>query len=314
MTKSCSTSHGFFFPGVLREIVNDSIELLDETIQRVRYLGPLRSYPQRHLAFSEDHDRNWFAGGGYAWDRLRNDSHLRERVNQWLAGSWMKTPYQLVVRDLYGEEDLEVPFLELLQEKEEKLRESLEHEGFDPFSLRSVFGDPEREFSRFCREIAASAAVPIKELALIDVAKKTTVSHRDVGIGISQVLPVLVSAMAAQNETIAIEQPEIHLHPALQAELGDVFIEAALSGRGNRFILETHSEHLLLRIMRRIRETTTEKLPKGCTPITKDDVLVLYVEPDKDGAIAREMPLNEMGELVKAWPGGFFEEGLREIF
>ena len=148
---------------------------------------------------------------------------------------------------------------------------------------------------------------------MIDKRTDTTVSHRDVGIGISQVLPVLVTAYASKNNIISIEQPEIHLHPALQAELGDIFIESALGERKNTFILETHSEHLILRIMRRMRETFSKELPEGLPEIKPQDVLILYVEPDGSQSIVREMPLNERGELVKAWPGGFFEEGLREV-
>lgn len=151
-------------------------------------------------------------------------------------------------------------------------------------------------------------------LTLVDQRTTTTVTHRDVGIGISQVLPVLVYSYANRGKIIAIEQPEIHLHPALQAELGDVFIESALGERRNTFILETHSEHLILRIMRRIRETTKGTLPEGLTPIKPEDVSVLYVEPDGSRSIVREMELNADGEFVKAWPGGFFEEGLRELF
>jgi len=151
-------------------------------------------------------------------------------------------------------------------------------------------------------------------LTLIDQRTLTTVTHRDVGIGISQVLPVLAYSFAHQNKLIAIEQPEIHLHPSLQAELGDVFIESALGERKNTFILETHSEHLILRIMRRIRETTNGTLPKSFTPIEPEDVSVLYVEPDGSRSIVREMELNANGEFVKSWPGGFFEEGLRELF
>ncbi len=113
---------------------------------------------------------------------------------------------------------------------------------------------------------------------------------------------------------IALEQPEIHLHPALQAELGDLFISAALGERKNTLLVETHSEHILLRIMRRMRETSSGKLPEGILPITPRDISVLFVEPDGSRSIVREMPLNERGELMKAWPGGFFEEGLREIF
>jgi predicted ATPase len=105
----------------------------------------------------------------------------------------------------------------------------------------------------------------------------------------------------------------LHLHPAHQAELGDVFIESALGERKNTFLLETHSEHLILRIMRRIRETTRGTLPKNLPPIHSSDVSVLYVEAKDSGSVVREMELNARGEFVKAWPGGFFEEGLREV-
>jgi hypothetical protein len=136
---------------------------------------------------------------------------------------------------------------------------------------------------------------------------------RDVGTGVSQVLPVVVLALDAQQFLLALEQPELHLHPALQAELGDLFIESALGERRNTFILETHSEHLILRVMRRMRETFESRLPEGIPPLHPPDVAVLYVEPTPNGSVVREMPLNERGELVKAWPGGFFEEGLREL-
>lgn len=92
-----------------------------------------------------------------------------------------------------------------------------------------------------------------------------------------------------------------------------MFIQSALVGQQNTFILETHSEHLILRIMRRMRETFRGELPDGLPPVRPEDVVVLYVERDGARSIVREMPLNERGEFVKAWPGGFFEEGLREV-
>ena len=147
----------------------------------------------------------------------------------------------------------------------------------------------------------------------MDLRSNTPVTHRDVGIGVSQVLPVLVHAYADEGKIVAIEQPEIHLHPALQAEMGDVFIESALGERQNTFLLETHSEHLILRILRRIRETTKAS-SQGFPQVTEKDVSILFVQPDGPRSIVREMPLNERGELVKAWPGGLFEETFRELF
>lgn len=174
--------------------------------------------------------------------------------------------------------------------------------------------DTEHIFKRWIDEIVESYPDGLQDLILVDKRSATAVSHRDVGIGVSQVLPVLVSAYASSGKLLAIEQPEIHLHPALQAELGDVFLESALGGGGNTLVIESHSEHLLLRIMRRMRETSTGKLPDGIPEVCPEDVMVLFVEPDGEQSLIREMPLNERGDLVKAWPGGFFEEGLREIF
>ena len=137
---------------------------------------------------------------------------------------------------------------------------------------------------RFQGIIGPAGIDKLQELILIDRRTNTIVSHRDVGIGISQVLPVLVETSASAGKILTMEQPEIHLHPALQAELGDVFVQSALGGQNNRFILETHSEHLILRILRRIRETTEGELPAGLNPIRPEEVAVFYVSPGNDHA------------------------------
>jgi len=136
----------------------------------------------------------------------------------------------------------------------------------------------------------------------------------DVGYGISQVLPVILQCMLSKGETLLIEQPELHLHPAQQAELGDLFINGALSEQKNTIIIETHSEHLLLRLMRRIRETAKENLPKNMPPVSPDDVAILYVQPTQTGSVVRVLELDAEGQLLDPWPGGFFEEGFRERF
>jgi len=168
--------------------------------------------------------------------------------------------------------------------------------------------DPVKHMERVLERAAATDS-----LRLIDLRTGTSVSHRDIGVGISQVLPVLVATLGLRGRTLLFEQPEVHIHPALQAELGDVFIQSAAE-RSNTFIVETHSEHLLLRVLRRIRETTQGRLPEGVTPITTKDVQVVFVEPTKSGSRVLLMEIDEEGQLVTPWPGGFFEEGFRERF
>ena len=90
-----------FLPKALRELVGGLGTAIEGEIRRLRYLGPLRSYPPRHLTFTQYHDPNWFAGGGYAWDVVRKRGEVRRRVNAWLGDSnRLQTNYELVVRDL----------------------------------------------------------------------------------------------------------------------------------------------------------------------------------------------------------------------
>jgi predicted ATPase len=124
----------------------------------------------------------------------------------------------------------------------------------------------------------------------------------------------LVAAFGSSGKILAMEQPEIHLHPALQAELGDVFITSGLGPKQNTLILETHSEHLILRIMRRMRETANGELPKEFPSVRPEDVSILYVEPRGSTSIVRVLELDAQGDLLDPWPGGFFEEGFRERF
>ena len=307
----------FFIPRTLDELIKGIGQAVAEELTCLQYLGPLRSYPPRHLAFAQNHDPNWLAGGGYAWDVVRRNAGVRKLVNTWLiAPDRLQTPYELILRDLVGIDQLEGPLLDGLEQlNEEGLDIEYEEESrYTSAGAWPVIKDPEAEVEKLRNLIRGSDIERLNELILIDRRSNTVVSHRDVGIGVSQVLPVLVGAYANQNQIVAIEQPEIHLHPALQADLGDLFLQSALGNNQNRFLIETHSEHLLLRIMRRMRQTAAGELPDGIPEIRPEDVMVLFVEPDGPRSIIREMPLNEHGDLVKAWPGGFFEEGLREVF
>jgi len=146
-----------------------------------------------------------------------------------------------------------------------------------------------------------------------DVATKTKIPPSNLGTGFSQMAPFVSSALSSENRLIAIEQPELHVHPALQTELADLFIQSAKQ-RGNRFLIETHSEHLILRVMRRIRETTRNSLPEGKPPIKPEDVAILYVQPGDNGSTVQELRIDEQGRFLDRWPQGFFEERLDELF
>lgn len=304
-----------FLPRKIDELLRGVGQVVTGELLRLRYLGPLRSYPPRHLAFSQHHDPNWYAGGGYAWDVVRRDAQVRKLVNAWLsAPDRLQTPYELILRDLVGIDQLEGPLLDGLEQIEIDMELDYDNEP-TPTGAYPVIKDPEAEAAKLRDLIRTSDIEKLNELIMIDRRSNTVVSHRDVGIGVSQVLPVLVGAYASRGQIIAIEQPEIHLHPALQADLGDVFIQSALGEGKNRFLIETHSEHLLLRVMRRMRETAEGNLKEG-PPVTPDDVCILYVNQPKDNksSVIYEMRMDRDGTLLDPWPGGFFEEGFRERF
>ncbi|NJE55408.1 DUF3696 domain-containing protein [Thermococcus sp. 21S9] len=124
----------------------------------------------------------------------------------------------------------------------------------------------------------------------------------DVGFGLSQILPIIIEGFHAPSDSIIlIEQPEIHLHPKLQADMADLFIDIAKSGN-RKLIIETHSEHIILRLQRRIIEGV----------IRPEDVAIYYFEMTKEGTNIQDISINELGELEN-WPKGFFEEDAREI-
>lgn len=156
---------------------------------------------------------------------------------------------------------------------------------------------------------------------ILDRRRNVVVPLSETGTGFSQLLPIILAAFSGNGELVAVQQPELHLHPALQSELGDLFIAQALGERcddtkwngTNQFVLETHSEHLLLRIMRRIRETSRGTLPNHIPPVHPDDVSLLYIDNVGETTVVRPMPLSKDGQLLYDWPGGFFEEGLREV-
>ncbi|MYF55891.1 AAA family ATPase [Candidatus Poribacteria bacterium] len=134
-------------------------------------------------------------------------------------------------------------------------------------------------------------------MRLVDARRKepVNVALPDVSFGISQLLPFIVQSLVSEGRIISIEQPEVHVHPRLQADLGDLLVERIKKQHWNQFIIETHSEHLILRLQRRIYEKQIEP----------EDVSVIYVSRGPEGAKAERLRLDEDGDFIDEWPNGF---------
>ncbi|MDE0128878.1 MAG: DUF3696 domain-containing protein [Gammaproteobacteria bacterium] len=126
----------------------------------------------------------------------------------------------------------------------------------------------------------------------------------DVGFGVSQVLPALVLLYyVPEGSTVLMEQPEIHLHPSVQSGLADVMLKVATT-RNVQIIVESHSEHLMRRLQRRVAE--------GGREISFEDVKLYFVSAIKGVAQAEDVLLNKWGE-IENWPQHFFGDEMGEI-
>lgn len=141
----------------------------------------------------------------------------------------------------------------------------------------------------------------------------------DVGFGASQVIPIILQSLLADHgQLIIIEQPELHLHPSAQAELADLFIEVGMGGKA-RFLIETHSEHLLLRLRRRIVESTANMDNIG-SRFEQDDLATLFIERKWIESISKveKIIIDEQGDIIntsKDYVGfdSFFSDDIDEI-
>ena len=304
---------------ILGSLLSESNKLLRSYLDTLHYLGSQRAYPERGFTFNTRRDINWKANGGEAWDRLTQDGTLRDKVNLWLQEpSHLKTPYKLAMRKFVDLENTEGLIEREILDQMEKATDGLVDEYPEKTILDETNFDAEEIAKLISLKAVESGEVEsYSDLYLIDTNSNTIVSHRDVGVGITQLIPILATAMSLEGKTVLIEEPESHLHPKAQTELADVFIQSALGdGPTNTFIIETHSEHFILRVLRRIRECyeSPEDYPEGLPKISPQDVSVIYMDPGKAGARAHVLRISEDGDFLDKWPAGFFEERREELF
>lgn len=131
---------------------------------------------------------------------------------------------------------------------------------------------------------------------------ETRVGIADVGFGVSQIFPIILEGLRMEKgATLMLEQPEIHLHPNLQMQMADYFISLALSGKS--VLVETHSDHVINRLVRRIVEDETHNL--------QDLIGIYFIKPSENGSVYEEVKIDETKGIVN-WPPDFFDQTANE--
>jgi hypothetical protein len=281
---------------LLDELIVGPLRLARDYLNAMTYLGPLREIPTRKYRPRLSPDESRWAQGLAAWDLLYTDpsEKLLDEVNAWLGGEErLKTGYRL---EKFQFKEVPVP--------------SRFHQIFE----RGLSEDDLGELQELYATLSGRS-----EIALRDFEKGIIVAPSDVGVGISQMIPVIVGCLRNQQGILAIEQPELHVHPAIQVGLGDLFIHAVeasenIVGASKTLLVETHSEHIMLRLLRRIRETSENEVPPGAIGLSADTLSVVYVEGAEDGVRFRPLRVDRDGEFIDHWPKGFFEERAEELF
>jgi predicted ATPase len=181
---------------------------------------------------------------------------------------------------LLASKKLGVPIEERVEEWMQKT------ELLESFSLRSLSGGNRNLY----------------EIKVMKNYMSPEVSIRDVGFGVSQILPVLVLCYyVPEGSIILLEQPEIHLHPSVQADLADVLVDVVMN-RNIQIIVESHSEHLLRRLQRRIAE---EAIPS-------DKVNLYFCRMENGESQIEKLQLDDEG-YISNWPPNFFGDEMGDL-
>ena len=274
---------------LISSLVAGGVSLLKDWVDNIFYIGPIRDLPRRNLQPQITPDRSRWAKGLAAWEYIHTATEtVVGEINYWLGEHCLKTGYQLDVQR-YRELGVNEAALTLLDREMDMDDQLLLKEAIESLPVR-------------------------KRVSLLEDETGLSVMPQDIGVGISQVFPVVVLAITQKTGVIAVEQPELHIHPAVQVELADLFARYAIQHK-KLFVIETHSEHLLLRLLRRIRSSEasdSDALPEQA--LRKEDVSVQYVQPSPKGTRFSRLRIDSDGDFVDEWPNGFFDERDEELF
>jgi predicted ATPase len=244
--------------------VADLVLRLEVMLRSVLYVGPLRDYPKRLYLWSGEFPDHVGTKGDRAIEAIlaSGDRTFNWRKNQ------RKQPLAALVAE-------RLKSMGLISE----------------FRVQPL-GQHRKEY-----EVLVKTNPKLPEVKLTDV-----------GFGVGQVLPVIVECFYVPRRSVVIfEQPEIHLHPRVQADLADLFVDAIRARedgeeRECQFIIESHSEHFLKRLQRRIAEEH----------LSKDDAALYFVHTEGESAKIEELDVDEFGN-IKNWPENFFGDEMGDL-
>ena len=291
---------------LLSNLVLGPCRLIKKFMNTLLYVGPLRAIPERgqHRPLKPSFHR--WAYGIAAWDMIAtvHDNELK-RFNSFLHqaednkdGGEKFPPCSLRIGYTIKREHV----LTLAADSQlvEELRKTL-LEDFDENALPLL-----REFL---------AQTPETRIRLHNAHSGVDLEPHDMGVGVSQVLPIVAAAAFAPfNAFVMAEQPALHIHPKVQVALGDIFIKAALENEdAPMFLLETHSEHLLLRLLRRIRQTSEGTVLAGLE-LSPEKLAINWIGNEGGHSTVLRIKVSEDGSFDTLWPEGFFEERGVELF
>lgn len=233
---------------------------LEQRLERVAYLGPLRAHPERRYAWTGAQPADMGRAGEAVVDAILSARDRDQKISPGYR-KWRLSVEQYVAKWLQE--------LELIYD----------------FRVVSI-GEGSQVYEVRVRRTRGSAEVLLT----------------DVGFGVSQILPVLVLCLVVPDgSTVLLEQPEIHLHPSVQCGLADIMIDAWKTRRV-QIIVESHSEHFLRRLQRRIAEQL----------VSADDVGLYFCDLGSSRSELRELDLDMFGNIMN-WPPGFFGDEFAEI-
>lgn len=254
---------------IYQDLFQPAIEVIQQELwHNLKYLGPLRSEPQRE----------------YSVGKLLHKDDIG------------KTGENAVVL-LYQNWHEKINFVVLPQDRTQVI--SWHELSFKEIEVGVAINESLRWLGM--QELKIIEKVPgllIQAIFPTSLSQKTWVTIADIGFGVSQILPVLAMGLLAEPDSILIfEQPEIHLHPRAQARLAELLVCFAYLGK--RIIIETHSDHLINRLRRLVAEDLTDQL---C-----DKVGIMFVQQDGKGAKIEALRVDKEG-LIENWPDGFLAE------